>query len=668
MYAGERYLLSRYAALESPRYEDRNGIILAQYPNEKGAYTDYQASLPPRVAELLVQKEDRFFYLHPGINPVSIARALWHSLLGDRVGGASTITQQLVKNLLGNELHRTLGNKIIETLLALDLEVFASKQEILIMYANTVFMANQVQGLSGASQLYFRRPLSELDDTKLAMLLATISSPAVQNPWREENATASRNLALRLGVAFDPEQAIVTDEHVYQPPRLLELDSLGLGCTHICKTTLDANLTDRVRDMLRTNVERGWDAGAKSGAVVVIKLPENELLAIVGTPDQTSTEDGQQINMALQPRAIGSTAKPFIYLQGYAKGLRPYTQVDDRELKFPIGTGFPLYPKNYDGRYRGWITLHSALSNSLNIPTVLVLRYVGLPEFYGFLENGLGLIPLRDLDEYQYGIALGALEVDPLTLAHLFTIFPENGMLKPLVALKSGSTTPFIATPMSRLSPGRSVASPALAHLVTRVLNDRLTGVDQFGLVSSLNLPRSNYAVKTGTSQDYHDSWTVGYTPDYLVAVWYGNPDNTPLRHITGQTGAGTIWHDTMQLLMNSPYDHKTPFDFSGTREFAIDGSVDVGLEDDTVSEHRDLLPNDALIVSPQDGDTYLSEARTAIPLISDLSVDWHANGVFIGHGSRVVFYPQEPGDYTIEARDSSGHPARITVHVVERE
>jgi membrane carboxypeptidase/penicillin-binding protein PbpC len=439
-------------------------------------------------------------------------------------------------------------------------------------------------------------------------------------------------------------------------------------CASTCTTTLDSDLTDHLRNILNKHVLEGWDAGARSGAIVVIKLPENEILSIVGTPDVNSFEEGQQINMVLEPRPIGSTAKPFIYLEGYAKGLRPYTLVDDREYKFPIGNGFPLYPKNYDGTYRGWITLHTALSNSLNVPTVKTLQYIGLPNFYDFLQHSLGFEPSRDLDEYQYGIALGALDVDPLTLAEFLTLFPNEGTLKPLRLYLSGTSTPFTETPMSHILAEKKVAESPLTQLITKVLNDRLTGVQQFGLASSLNLSQSNYAVKTGTSEDYHDSWTIGYTPDFLVVVWFGNPDNTSLKHITGQSGAGAIWHDAMELLLNSPYNKKTPFDFSEVRDFNINGSMDFGLVNDVVTEHKNLLPDTDLILSPQEGDTFLQEAHTTIPLISQQSVSWYVNGELAGTGPRATFTPSSPDEYIIKAVASNGSHVSITVHVIARQ
>lgn len=654
-------MMQSYKTLESVAILDRAGTPLTILPNAKGAYGRYQDTLPLRAEEMLLKKEDRFFYFHPGINPFSTARAAFRLATGTRVGGASTITQQLVKNLLGNEQSRSVINKLIEAFYAFSLELFTTKRQVLAMYANTVYMGNQTQGLYEASTLYFGKPIEGLDDTKLAILLATLSSPSIQNPWRDENARTSRNLALRVGVVFDPALARTTASHTYVPLHNFELAAMNQTCTETCISTLDGDLTDRLRTILRQRVDEGWTAGARNGAIVVIKLPENELLAIVGTPDTKGTEAGQQINMATEPRPIGSTAKPFIYLAGFEKGLRPYTLVDDREYKFTTEAGFPLYPKNYDGTYRGWVTLHSALSNSLNVPTVKVLQHVGLSDFYEFLEQRLQFIPLQELESYQYGIALGGLEMDPLTLAHFLSLFPGEGMLKPLKLFFDRQSRNTVAAPMSTLMSEKKIADPKYVQLVSRILNDRFAGVEQFGLAGNLNLFQNNYAVKTGTSRDFHDSWTVGYTPDFLVVTWLGNAENTALKQISGQSGAGAIWNDAMELLLNSPYNKKTPLSFDLTADVTLDRSVDFGLPGESVSEHRNLLKDSTLITSPQEGDAFIFEPGIAIPLLSPQEVSWYAGTLQLGRGKRIIFLPAEAGDYSIRALSAD---SAQTIHI----
>lgn len=651
----EQSLLRKYDELESVLIKDRHGEIIATLPNSKGEYSNYGHELPDKFKLLLIKKEDKFFYAHPGLNPISIARATIKYISGRHPGGSSTITQQLIKNLLGNENERTLSNKITELVYTLSLEIFKTKNSILTMYANTVYMGNNIQGFNQASIDYFDKSLEGLSDSEFVSLLATLSNPSTQNPWKSANKKVATALADRLRITFDQHLEIndAPDAYLHKSATSFEFNSLKQTCEQSCTTTLDRDLTDKLREILERNIYQTWNSGARNGAIVVIKAPENELLAIVGSPNPAGESSGHAINMATKPRPIGSTAKPFIYLAAFEKGLRPYTLVEDREYKYPIATGYSLYPKNYDGLYHGTVTLHESLANSYNVPTVKTLEYVGLPDFYDFLQNKMAFSPLRDLNSYQYGIALGGLEMDPLTLAYYFSIFPAQGMLKPLTLFidRTGENVTMLP-PMSRLIREAPVADSRYTELVTKVLSDRKTGVEQFGLASSLNLTQDNYAVKTGTSRDYHDSWTVGFTPDYIVAVWLGNAENEPLRQVTGQSGAGQIWNETMELLANSSYNHKTPLTFDSIKALLIDGSIDYGLLDDDMTDHRNLLIENSLILSPHQGDTMLLEETTAIPLRSAREVSWYVNDEYLSTGSKVDFSPRQAGTYRIRAMD----------------
>ncbi len=653
LFQAEKSLFQNYSRLESVLILDRNKEVITVLPNGKGEYSHYVSELPARFKELLTKKEDRFFYVHPGINPVSIMRAVGKSIFGKGPGGSSTITQQLAKNLLSNERDRTILHKIEELFYTLSLEVFLSKEQILTMYANTVYMGNNIQGFGQASFDYFGKDLNILNDSERVALLATLSSPGVQNPWKAAGKKNAEIVAERLGVSFDSHYEInmAPDQYLHRTKTSFEFDTLNQVCKTLCVTTLDKDVTERLRTVLQRNIEVAWDSGGRNGAIVVIKLPENELLAVVGSPDVNGEANGHGINMAIEPRPIGSTAKPFIYLEAFKKGLRPYTLVEDREYKYQIATGFSLYPKNYDGLYHGTVTLHQALSNSYNIPTVKTLEYVGLPNFYTFLEQGLHFLPLQDLDSYALGIALGGLEMDPLTLAHYFTLFPARGRMKPLrLFLQGGTSNGQIFTPMGRVENETRVAEPKYTELVTKILNDRKTGVEQFGLVSSLNLSQDNYAVKTGTSRDYHDSWTVGYTPDYVVAVWLGNAENEPLKHVSGQSGAGHIWNESMALLINSKYNKKTPFLLDSVRSFPVGNTLDFGLPDDVISVHQNLMKEDRLILSPHEGDMVMLEGSTIIPLRASEAVSWFVNGDFKDTSDNLDFVPGKTGVYQIKA------------------
>ncbi len=663
------FLISRDAAL---RYEDllsvvisdRNGIPVRIIPNEKGHYTLRGNPLPETFKEYLLKKEDAHFYRHPGINPVSMVRALYRKVTSGHGGGASTITEQLAKNLLGHENDRTIKNKLHELFYVAGMELFMHKETILTMYGNTVYLGNQVQGFETGSQMYFGKTQSELTPHEVSVLLATLSYPNSRNPLKAENTEYAQSLFARL-TNTEPDAFVpppIQEALSFRDPSWFELSSLDVSCESSCTSTIDVTLTSFIRTTLSRIVEKEYDRGVKNGAVVVIDTRTHELLALVGSPNPDKTIDGNQINMALEPRPIGSTVKPFIYLKGFMEGIRPYTLVDDREYRYPIATGYSLYPKNFDGKYHGEITLHYALSNSLNVPSIKVLEYIGLPSFYTFLERDLGLMSIQPLESYQYGIALGGLETDLLTLTYLISLFPNEGVLTPPRIIQN-SPTP-LALPHARTDGTKFVADPEYVALVTTLLKDRLTGVEQFGLESSLNLSSNEYAVKTGTSRDFHDSWVVGYTPDFVVGVWLGNSENTPLSQVSGQSGAGTVWHDVMEYLLSSPYRSTRTFDHDRVRLLTVDGNEEWGLSSDNPTEHRTLLTDSRLILSPHGGDIFGFEDDMSIPLQSRKPLTWIVNGKNIGEGTNLTYTPPSPGTYEIEGRKVDDPSVREILYI----
>lgn len=660
-----------YRQLESSTLQDRNGKIIKVKPNEKGYYARRNVGVPQRINNLLLKKEDRFFYYHFGINPFSILRDIISFLTTGELKGSSTLTQQLVKILLGNEGNRTFGKKLIEAVYAVSLEIHTSKSEILNMYADTAYFGNQTQGVEEASLFYFNKQLGTLTDSEILSLLAALNNPSGRYPGSFENRKILPHLANIFGVNLNTISSKIRKDNntitFRNNKTSFELDTLDIQCTDHCKLTIDSILTETIREILERNLNFPSFANVDNGAVVVIKLHENELLSIVGSPDPESLASGYQINMAVRARPIGSTAKPFIYLNAFEKGARPYSLVEDQEYAYKIGTGFSFYPKNYDGQYRGTVTLHQALSNSLNVPSVKVLEFVGLETMYDFLKNLLGFKPIQPLENYELGIALGTLEMDLLTLSHYFTIFPNEGNLTPLTIRLDKSE--FITTPMgSEIPEEKRVTKKEFAELINKILSDRETAIDQFGMKSNLTLPHGYYALKTGTSRDFHDSWTIGYTPDFLVGVWLGNSDNTPMRQISGQMGAGKIWHEVMEILINSPYHKNTPFRFDSLKEFTEAETIDYGLQGDDYDTARLLLQERLLITHPHDKDVFLYNPQAVIPLRAEKDTEWFINNVFIGKSNEISWHPPQPGLYTITARSENGNKKNISIRITNEE
>ncbi len=653
-----------YRSEISPRIVDRTGATLAILPNARGGYMTPKADTPT-VDRLVVLSEDRYFRYHLGVNPVSMARSALSYLRGGGAGG-STVTQQLAKNLLHQENERTIGNKIEESLVAIAIELTHSKDEILRMYLDTAYFGASREGIEEASRRYYAKSASALTEGEAVRLLAMLSAPSFE-PGSARNDAATRALSARLGVTDIPQYS-PPPSSLREPRRdeaMFEMTGLA-GCPTGCRLTIDRELTQEIRGVVSSALASPKWRSVTNAAVAVIAVGKgdepNRLLALVGSPDPESELNGAKINMALQARPIGSTWKPFIYGKAVEKGARPYTLIDDEEYRYDIGTGFAFYPKNYDGRYRGEVTLHYALSNSLNVPAVRALSFVGVDDFSRYMEEDLRFEPKQSLDTYQLSIALGGLEMHPLLLAEYYTALAREGALAPL-SVEEGKT---VRLPMlGSLEGPRRVMSATATALVSSMLSDRLMGVEQFGLGGNLDLPFEGYAVKTGTTYDYHDSWTVGYTPDIVVATWIGNSDNKPMDLLSGARGAGKIWHDTMALLHAKGYLSGRGFDDRALATVETPEGTSFGILGDDTRSARIAMKESSVVLEPHDGDVIRYEEGMAIALHAKEPLQWTAGEETVGYGKDLFFAPASPGDYLLVAKKKDGpEVARIRLRV----
>lgn len=630
-------LLNTYFNNESFTLLDRNNDLISLSLNSKDFYATYKTEIKADLKKLILQKEDKYFHFHLGFNPISSSLNVLSKLGLTSRNGSSTITEQLAKILLNNENKRTFKNKLQELFYAFSLELFNSKDTIFLMYANSIYFGNQIQGIQNASLAYFNSSPESLTKEQMLQLVATINSPNYYNPKELENIEKAKTIASKANENYflDAKQAqanLVNFKKQGVFP--LELNSFK---NQNAKLSLDFKLNELLRKVVKENIESLGTRKAKNAAVIVIKIPENEVLALIGTPDQTSLNDGYQINMLKEERQIASTIKPFIYLKAFEKGMRPYTLINDKEYKYFLEDLSSFYPKNYNFKYNGEITAHYALSNSINVGALKTLEYVGLETFYNFLENDLEKKTTQNIESYGLGIAMGSLEMNLIDLAHIFTIFPNNGILKDLTLDLENKT--FFE---------KEIADEKYIQLVNKILNDRDTGIDQFGLVSLLNLPQTNYALKTGTSVDFKDSLIVGYTPDFLVAVWVGNADSSKTEGLTGGEGAGLIWNNIMDIMLESKYSKNTPFNFNEIQSFKIEESVEWGLKGDDILKARNLLKDDSLILNLHNNDVFLFDPKTQIKLLASESVQWFIDEKEIFND---FFKPSSKGKYKITAK-----------------
>lgn len=505
--------------------------------------------LPEPLVQCLLAAEDRRFFRHDGFDVLAAGRALLQfAKEREPVSGASTITQQLVKVRLHRDQPRTAARKAREIWLARALERELDKSSILDAYLEEVDFGNLNRGVRQAASDYFGKPLSALSLGECATLAGLPLAPSRLNPRKyPERARQRRNTVLaRLAEMQTISDIEITralaEPMVIRPPRTAFLAphfSDLLAATPpggITRTTLDADLQAFATARLRHHLERLAKRNVNQGAVLVFENRSGGVLALVGSGDYHSGATGQ-VNHALAPRSPGSAIKPFTYLLAFENGFGPWSVLPDIQTSFPSPTG-PYRPENFDRRFRGPVTAREALANSLNVPAVRLLDECGGAPALADTLRRFGFPPLpRPPPTYGLGLTLGNAEATLWDLAIAYGTLARGGLL---------------LTPTLRLDPPVSepqrAADEALVWLVTDILRDNTARSGSFSLDSPLRLPFPT-AVKTGTSTDFRDNWTVGYTPDYTVAVWVGNSDNSPMRHVSGVDGAGPVFADVMTRL-----------------------------------------------------------------------------------------------------------------------
>ena len=533
---------------------DRNGSPL-RHPLDPSSGTRravVEESLPDQLVSCLIAAEDSRFFRHDGFDFLAAGRAVFQlAREGEIVSGASTITQQLVKTRLHRNQPRTAWRKVREIWLARALERELDKSSILEAYLEEVDFGNLNRGVRQASRDYFGKPLSALSLAECATLAGLPLAPSRLNPRKYlERARQRRDIVLdRLAALGKAPPADITraraEPLVIRPPRTAFLaphfaDLLAATPPGgIVRSTLDSDLQSFATARLRHHLGRLADRNVNQGAVLVFENAGGGVLALVGSGDYLEGSAGQ-VNHALAPRSPGSTLKPFTYLLAFENGFGPWSVLADIPTSFPSTTG-PYRPTNFDQRFRGPVTAREALANSLNVPAVRLLNDCGgAPALVDMLRRFGFTMPPGTATNCGLGLTLGNAETNLWDLAVAYGTLARGG--SPLV-------------PTLRLEPPSPaqtpVVDPALVWLVSDILRDNTARAGSFSLDSPLRLPFP-VAAKTGTSTDFRDNWTIGYTPDYTVAVWVGNSDNSPMRRVSGVDGAGPIFAEVMGHLHRS--------------------------------------------------------------------------------------------------------------------
>ena len=535
---------------------DRSGVPLYEALSGEGTRSVKltAAELPPALVAATIAAEDRRFWSHPGVDPVAMLRALKRNVEERKVmEGGSTISQQAAKLLLNRRSphrRRGVGAKVDEAVLALRLEHRFTKREVLALYLNVAAYGNQVVGAQRASRQYFGRDASMLTPAQAAFLAGLPQRPSGFNPYRSRAAALARQrVVLRrmtAAGALSPDQAreaaaerleFTRASAQFLAPHFVEmaLAAAGEARPPVIRTTVDAVLQADVTGIIESHRELLKTHGASNVAVVVLDNATGEWRAWEGSGDYFDAQNGGAINGPNMPRQPGSALKPFTYALGFENGFSPASVLPDVPSHFPTAEAGVLYsPRNYDGRYRGPLLARRALAGSENVPAVALASELGVPNLLRFLLRAGFTTFDRNASYYGLGMTLGNAEVRLDELVVAYSAFARGGIWMPSTYLAAGPR-----------DPGRALVSPRSAFWITDILSDPQAREYIFGRGGNLEFPFPD-AVKTGTSQAYHDNWTVGYSRHVTVGVWVGNFDRKPLRDSTGVTGAGPIFHGVM--------------------------------------------------------------------------------------------------------------------------
>ncbi len=575
------------AAAPSTRIYDRHGRLLYEILDPHGgAHTPTSLDdIPDACIQATIATEDASFYRNPGVDAWAILRALWINLRGGEIlSGGSTITQQLARNLLLSPEERadvSLERKLREAILAWRLARNYSKDEILTLYLNETYYGNLAYGVEAAARTYFAKSAAELDLAECAMLAGLPQSPAGYNPLENPKAAKARQgvvlgLMLKHGYISQKEADLAATEKLgfasvpfpIEAPHFvmyvrgqLERD-FGLEAIYSqglqVYTTLDLDAQNAAQRIVRYRLEQLADTrqgepprNVRNAAVVVMDPHTGEVLAMLGSPDYFDPRIDGAVNATAATRQPGSSIKPITYAAAFdparPQPLTAATMVMDVRTAFLTREGTPYVPQNYDRRWRGPVLLRQALASSYNLAAVKVLDYVGI-EAMTDLARSLGITTFDDVDRYGLALTLGGGEVRLLELTAAYSAFANGGYpVEPVTITRVENSQGSVLRNWQNLR-GPRVMDERVAYLITDILSDNLARASTFGEGSPLRLRRPA-AAKTGTTTDWRDNWTVGYTPDLAVGVWAGNADNEPMRHVSGVMGAAPIWHDVMETL-----------------------------------------------------------------------------------------------------------------------
>ncbi len=586
---------------QSTQILDRNGNLLYTIYGNKNQTFVPLSQIPKSIQQATIAIEDRNFYNHGAIDIRGIARALVSIVFHRQIQGGSTLTQQLVKNSLLTP-ERTIPRKIKEVILAFATEAIYSKNKILEMYLNQVPYGGTAWGVEAASQMYFGKSVKDLDLSESAFLAGLPEAPTTYSPFGAYPELSKKRQKEVLSKMVD--EKYITKEEIKEAldkPLNFQKVRTNIKAPHFVlyikdllvkkygerkvlegglkvETSLDINIQEFAQDTVASEVAKLKNYNVSNGAALVTNPKTGEILAMVGSRNYFDQDIDGNVNITLALRQPGSSIKPLNYAVGLLKGYTAATAFIDKPTCFP-NPGHPQYcPVNYDGKWHGVIQMRFALANSINIPAVKMLKLNGVSDLIA-TASAMGITSFKDPDRYGLSLTLGGGEVTMLDMSTAFAVFANQGYridLHPILKLsdRNGKVIEEYKPPQSPIF-GKKVLSSSVAFIVSHMLLDNGAREMAFGSNSELKVGSYPVSVKTGTTNDFRDNWTIGYTPSSLVTVWVGNNNNAPMSGlVSGVTGAAPIWNKIMTKMLEGkvPEWPSQPDDVIGKTICSISG------------------------------------------------------------------------------------------------
>lgn len=563
---------------------DRDGEVIFQTYKDKNRIPVKIAKVSNYLKQATVSVEDKDFYKHQGYSIRGMLRGFLSGIFKGRFTGGSTLTQQLIKNVLLTS-ERTVTRKIKEFILSSEIERRYTKEEILEMYLNEAPYGGSFWGVASASRGYFGKDVSELNLVESAILAGLPQRPSYYSPFISTDKTAyagrakvvlrrmredgyitrdqeSKASSQLLKIKFNTErQSMIAPHFVFYVRKQLvtEFGEKIMDSGLKIKTTLSLDVQKQAEKIVREEVAKIKNLNATNGALVVLDSKTGAILAMVGSHDYNNLEYGA-FNVATAPRQPGSALKPILYATALEKGYTASSVIMDTETVFPNQGDSEYKPVNYDGKFRGPVQLRFALANSFNIPAVKLTAIIGVRSIMQkAYDMGLtGFEPTTDnMRKYGLSIALGGAETKLIDLTSAYSVFARGGdFIEPtaIIEVKDHKGKRIFK---SEDNIKKGVVSKEISFIISHILSDNIARSQAFGTRSFLNIPGKTVAVKTGTTNNKRDNLAVGYTQDVTVGVWVGNNDNTPMnaKIASGVTGASPIWQRMMIELLKKHDD-----------------------------------------------------------------------------------------------------------------